>query len=50
VPGKLFERNISAKERVGYFELKKHKSWLNRGAKIIRFEERGYVAVVAGSN
>jgi hypothetical protein len=41
---------LSAKESLGYYELKKHKPWLDEGClKIIRPKETSQTVVVTGS-
>jgi hypothetical protein len=41
--------NISTKESIGFYELKKHKPWFNKGCSIIRSKERSQTAVVTRS-
>jgi hypothetical protein len=39
---------ISAKESVGYYELKKHKPWFDEDAQIVRPKEKSQIAVITG--
>jgi hypothetical protein len=48
--GNLENIELSGKESVGYYELKKHKPWFDEGCSIvIRSKETSQITVVTGS-
>jgi hypothetical protein len=41
--------NISAKESIGYYELRKHKLWFDKRCSTIRLKEKSQTAIFTGS-